>query len=421
MIKSLFFLALGFMFLSSSTSVEFGLQEFRMIAFSIVFISLLLVSFTRHPFINPANLELPIVLAWFLAIMAVLDLAGTMDPLDYKLVLPILAIAAAPHVGKAMAPGDLPAWLFSAFSVYILAVVILYLAGTGAAGTFAAATRIDPTGSVVSLASAGTITAVLATGEARRATGFRRIVPISMALLALAAIFATATRTAVATMVILGVLLLATSSNRSRQLRNLIGAGFILALLLAIHTIVFSDVYFLRLTGNNGDDYSSGRWHSLAHWLAVAADSPLGQGIGSVREIMLDGRPGLSGGRFLEWPHNEFVRFYVEGGIPGLMMISLLVGGMTVRALRSARKATDPRLRMLVLALAADMLAQSLLQNHFNMIYHSSMTMLILAMLTIPDARVSPRSGTADRLGKKDMNERGGSLCRTERNLPSMT
>ena len=242
-----------------------------------------------------------------------------------------------------------------------------------------------------------------------------------MALLALAAVFATATRTAVATMGVLGVLLLATSSNRSRQLRNLIGAGFVLALLLAIHTIVFSDVYLLRLIGNNGDDYSSGRWHSLAHWLAVAADSPLGQGIGSVREIMLDGRPGLSGGRFLEWPHNEFVRFYVEGGIPGLMMISLLVGGMTVRALRSARTATDPRLRMLVLVLAADMLAQSLLQNHFNMIYHSSMTMLILAMLTIPDARVSPRPGTADRLGKKDMNERGGSLCRTERNLPSMT
>ena len=56
-------------------------------------------------------------------------------------------------------------------------------------------------------------------------------------------------------------------------------------------------------------------------------------GLGAVRELLADGRPALDGTSLLEWPHNEFVRFYVEAGPPGLLFVVLLLTVLVQRAI----------------------------------------------------------------------------------------
>jgi hypothetical protein len=102
------------------------------------------------------------------------------------------------------------------------------------------------------------------------------------------------------------------------------------------------------------------------------------------------------GGHLLEWPHNEFVRFFVEGGVLGLMLVLVVVGEALRRARRRALVTADPVERVLLLAIAADMLAQCLLQNYFNSVYHATVMLMLLGMLAADDEEVeSPREGGA--------------------------
>ena len=57
------------------------------------------------------------------------------------------------------------------------------------------------------------------------------------------------------------------------------------------------------------------------------------------------------------------MRFYVEAGPPGLLFVVLLLALLVRRAVRAARDEADPVLRALMLAIAADLVAEACLQN----------------------------------------------------------
>ena len=73
----------------------------------------------------------------------------------------------------------------------------------------------------------------------------------------------------------------------------------LLVLAFSLHTLLLSDSLAQRLAGS-ADDYSSGRWDSVAIWLSRLADHPLGIGLGGVREALANG---------------ELVCVFPEGGI----------------------------------------------------------------------------------------------------------
>ncbi len=207
--------------------------------------------------------------------------------------------------------------------------------------------------------------------------------------MSLAMVFLTATRTALLTLAIFGVLYLLTSPRPDLALRQLGVAILGVALAFAGWTLVVSDSFWLRLVGGQGD-FSSGRWASIAHWLTVAGDHPWGMGLGAVRELLAEGRPALDGDAYLEWPHNEFVRLYVEAGPPGLLFVVLLLTVLVRRAVRAARDAADPVLRALILAIAADLIAEACLQNLLNAVYHATVLILILCLAVAATRHPSP-------------------------------
>jgi O-antigen ligase len=171
-------------------------------------------------------------------------------------------------------------------------------------------------------------------------------------------------------------------------------AGLGLATAFALWTVMVSDSFFLRLTGAQ-EDYSSGRWASIGHWLILAGDHPWGMGLGSVRELLAAGRPALDGTAHLEWPHNELVRLYVEAGPPGLLFVLLLLGVAVRRAVRAARSGIDPERRTLALAIAADLVAEALLQNLLNAVYHATVLFLMLTLATTAPPEPEDRPGMA--------------------------
>jgi len=142
--------------------------------------------------------------------------------------------------------------------------------------------------------------------------------------------------------------------------------GICLIVLFVGYTIFISESFWLRIISADQDDYSSGRLHSIEHWLNIAASHPMGIGAGGVRELLNEGRPYLNGTDLLEWPHNEFVRYYLESGPLGLTLVCLLVGYLVHFALKSARRDHDLARKALMLIIASDLVAQSIFQNYFN-------------------------------------------------------
>ena len=383
MVRLLFLANTSFLFLSSSTAALLGWQQLRVIAFSLILASLAAAAVLCVPRFTMRGRELPFVLLWLLACIALLDVGGSFHPYDYKIVFPVIGILVAPHLSHALDGINLPRVFLFILSTYVLVMCATMVIGAGnvVIRGHDAMSRLDLTGSVVTQASLCVVTFVLASVQAAHSKGIPRVLVLAIAILAGLLVMLTATRTALVTLIVMAALAILAGPDRGRQIRAGIIGVIGTVCLFAIYTLAVSDAFLLRLVGEGQHDYTSGRAHSLLYWLAMAAEQPLGHGIGTIRSMMEDGRPYIDGGLLLEWPHNELIRFYVEGGLPGLLLVLVLLVGMTRRALRAAGSSNDPIGRALVLVLAADMIAQCMLQNYFNTVYHSTMLLLILAVL----------------------------------------
>ena len=169
----------AFAALSSSTAALLGLEEGRVPLFSGLVALLLVLPFLLRPRLAQPDGTLALLAILLLLGIAVQDaLVGRLDPIDYKLALPLLALLAAPGLARGFGPeGPAPfAW----------ALLSLYVAGTFAyqslaepaavARGYAGIVRYDPTGSVVMHASLSLVCLLLALvrmADAARSRGGR--------------------------------------------------------------------------------------------------------------------------------------------------------------------------------------------------------------------------------------------------------
>ena len=106
--------------------------------------------------------------------------------------------------------------------------------------------------------------------------------------------------------------------SKKNKLKNIL--NFLLFILVGLFlfwlfTKYINNLLYLRLF-ENPNDYSSGRINAIIFWYENFKQyGPLGIGyISNNTEIFK-----------IDWPHNEIFRFYVEGGILGLIFISILL------------------------------------------------------------------------------------------------
>lgn len=381
--RALLVLVCGFAALSSSAAAALGLAEERILVFTGLVVALALLPFLVRP--RLARPSGPVLIVCLLLVaMVLVDLAGDFDPLDAKVALPLLALLAAPNLARSLGPAELGRFVWRLLSVYIVVTCFYQLVAEPAvvAHGYAGIVRYDPTGSVVMHSSLSLIHLVMARARLSQKLPPRaRLATIALGGMSLSMVFLTATRTALLTLAVLALLHFATTPQPGLAWRRLGSAALGLTLAFALWTLVASDSFYLRLSGGQAD-FSSGRWASIAHWLALAGDRPWGLGLGAVRGLLAEGRPKLNGTDLLEWPHNEFVRFWVEAGPIGLLFVVLLLALLLRRAIRAARVEPDPMLRAMMLAIAADLLAEACLQNLLNAVYHATVLILILSLVT---------------------------------------
>ncbi|GBD44854.1 hypothetical protein HRbin40_02345 [bacterium HR40] len=383
-IRLLFAALFGFLFLSAATAEGLGLSGARVLAFTSLAGALVTVAGLGVPALSRHGRDLAIACAALLLPSLPLQIDRPFDPLDWKILLVLVVLAAAPDIRQLIQPAELVVLFRRLLSFYVVATALwalvvdptVLLRGDGRV------LRLDVTGSLVGHASLCLLYLLLAgerlLAEPRPA---RRAWWAGTAAMALVMLFLAATRTTLLVFLFLLLFHLLTARTPG-SVRAALAAGAAFAVVFALFTLFVSDALWLRLVGD-GEDPTSGRAHSLAFWLAQAQTHPLGLGMGAVRQILADGRPAIGGGRLLEWPHNEFVRFWVEGGLLGLAFAVLFIGGLVARGLGFARRTRDPQQRLLALALAADLLGRSLLQNYFNDIYHATTLVAVLAVLTV--------------------------------------
>jgi O-antigen ligase len=381
--RALLLLVCAFAALSSSAAAALGLEEERILLFSAFLLMLLLLPFLVRPSLTPPSgplAALALLLAWILLADAA---SGRFDPLDARVALPVLVMLAAPNLARHFEREALALLVWRLLSGYVALTFAYQLVAEPAvvARGHEGIVRFDPTGSVIMHSSLSLIHLLLAaTRLAQPQRPGQRLLTLALGAMSLAMVLLTATRTAFVTCGLFALLLAATAPRPAATVRQLAlaAAGFGLAFLA--WTLFVNDSFWLRLTGAQGD-FSSGRWSSLGFWLALAAEHPFGLGLGAVREVLADGRPALNGTELLEWPHNEPIRFYLEAGPPGVMFVVLLLGLLVRRAALAARRETDPVRRTLLLAIAADLVAESLLQNLLNAIYHATVLVLVLSLV----------------------------------------
>lgn len=391
MARVLLVLVLAFAALSSSTAEAIGLTGERTALFTALVGLLVLLPFLIQPRLAEPDAGTVILLVLMLA-MAALDARGRIDPLDYRMLLPILVILAAPNLARSLGGMDLDRFVWRLLSLYVVATLAYQTLAEPAvvARGYGGITRYDPTGSVVMHASLATIHAAVAAARALDPATSRahRLRAMALGMCSVALVLSAATRTVLLVGGISGALMVVVSQRpAATAMRVSLGALAAMAV-LAVYSLAWDDSFVGRLAGADTEDWGSGRWPSIVHWMALLGDQPWGLGLGAVREMLAPGKPWLDGAQTLEWPHNELFRFFLEAGPVGLAFVLVFLGTLVRRAVRAATTTDAAPRRALVLVIAADLVAEALLQNLFNAVYHLTVLVLILCLASeTPDGR----------------------------------
>lgn len=384
--------------LSASSVAALGFADLRIVVFAGLFAALAAAAVLRQPHLDRRQRMAPLVALWLLGLIAAIDRGEAGELLDYKILLPILALLIAPNLRAALGDLAIARVVLLAGGLYVLASAAgaVLVPSTATLRNVAEHVRIDLTGSVVLHASLCTIIAVVAAAAfAAGARPWRRAALALVVAAATAMVLLTGTRTALATLVVLAVLALWSGTWRPAFRPRTLGLCLVALGGLVLLSTLVGDTLWSRLVELDRADYSSGRWPSIRHWLALSGGAPFGLGMGTIRATLALGRPMIGEGQLLEWPHNELIRFHVEAGVPGLTLVLLLMGEVTRLALRRARATTDPVERALVLVIAADLWAQCLFQNYFNGVYQATVLVLLVGLLAAGGQRRSPAAPEA--------------------------
>ncbi|WP_027136307.1 O-antigen ligase family protein [Geminicoccus roseus] len=369
--------------LSADQAARLGITALRMPVFLLVVLALVALGLSVRPRIGPAAMRAPALLLLLAAAMALIDLQGPVDPLDYKLLLPVLALFAAGPVAAALGPLDLPRLLWRLTALYVLAtaLAVVLLGPAELAKGAEGIARIDASGSLVIHASFCTLHLALAAATWRRTGAIGRLLRLVAGAGALLMLLLAATRTPFLALAITAALLVAASPGRAAWTRRLVLAGLAGTAFLALHTTLIDDSLWRRLVADGQPEWSTGRAVAVQSWLERADGHPFGLGLGAVRSALAEGKPHLDGQAILDWPHNEAVRLWVEAGPVGLAFLLVLLGAVVGRAMAVAKAAPPGGEGLVALVLAGDAIAQSLLQNWLNGVYHATFAVLLVGLL----------------------------------------
>ena len=146
---------------------------------------------------------------------------------------------------------------------------------------------------------------------------------------------------------------------------------FILFVIFYIFSTFIDDSLYIRII-ENPVEYTSGRISAIQFWYSQFKEYGT-LGFGYV--VHNSDYYGVSA------PHNEFIRFYVEGYIFGLLFLIILFFHLVKYVISIANSKLDNQLKMLSILLLSIILTQTLVNNIFNDIYRLFIYVLFILMI----------------------------------------
>jgi len=306
---------------------------------------------------------------------------GTFYPEGYKFILLFLVIFVGKELTRLLPVENIVSDYSLILGIFVIAVFgasalisqdnILKEVGPG--GMYE---RLDVTGSVTTLAIFATI--FLLTAPAILSSC--RNLPIkALHLLAVCAalyllLFSASRQSILIILSYLLILFLAGNERLTRFYRTkILTLLFVGTIIFSLFTIFINNSFYIRMFENPSEDYSSGRLNSIYLWLEEMEQngSPLGFGYIHTHTI-----PEIE----LLWPHNEFARFYFEGGVIGVGIL-LLLFVYTFVVLRIVLHNQLPQaVRLVVTVIVSVMFVQLMLENMFHHIYRTTFWFLLLSL-----------------------------------------
>jgi O-antigen ligase len=145
----------------------------------------------------------------------------------------------------------------------------------------------------------------------------------------------------------------------------------ILFIIFYLFSYFIENSLYIRIFDNE-ENFSSGRFDSIQFWYTVFKD----KGVLGFGYIINNTSLFV-----IESPHNEFLRFYFEGGLPGLVFI-IIIFIYLIKCLSQIQKShIDNQLKVLSILFFSVILGQSLLNNIFNDIYRLFLYMFFLVII----------------------------------------
>lgn len=245
----------------------------------------------------------------------------------------------------------------------------------GAGGHY---TRLDFTGSVTLMAVTSALAALSAIHSIRKE---KKIVNITWKIAALLSamylILLAASRQSILIFLLYAVIIF--SFGGWRKIGDFYQKLRIIGLLISgvvsffLFSIFINDSLYIRIFENPSGDYTSGRLSSISMWLDEMNNRGGALGFGYVRNNTVQEIEFL-------WPHNEFFRFYIEGGILGLLIIILLLGYVLFTLRLALTSQNHIEIRYFMVAITSVMLVELNLDNFIHDIYGSSFYFLLLSI-----------------------------------------
>jgi len=322
----LFILLIVPVFISQSLASKYGIQSVLMIVYFSSFSLLLLTLFysfklrKKHFFIIAAMFSM-------LVVLFCIDFSdGFISYKGYKVILLLFSLLILHNLSNYFSTERLCASIFFIFLIYIVVSFLSHLLGnTNIVNVGSLYIRYDLTGSVTAHAVLCSLYIMFSSAYYLKfKSNVKRLALVASSFVSLYMIFLTGNRQSLIILILFGFIL---AYQQTKQINKSLFYFSIFITLFMIFFILFtlyvdSNMYY-RVFNLNSDDVMSGRGVSVLFWLDKSSTIFGGLGLGYIAQY------GELYGGILEtyenFPHNEYIRFYIEGGILGLVFIVTLL------------------------------------------------------------------------------------------------
>ncbi len=363
---------------SQKLVADYGLTLLVMFSFFIglfvIFIQSLQFGFNVMRRIN----LIPILCVLWLLVILIVDFAdGGVFLKGYKIALPIIIMLICHDLAKSLNVESALKAIWMMLLIYIIITFISHLLGNtrvvNVAGLYS---RMDIAGSVTGHAVLCCIFIMFSISSviANKLFLGKKIVYVS-SLIALYMMFQTGNRQSILILLVFSLIAVYQASNKKMALTYAVALFFSGGALFSLYTIFIDDGLFFRLFELDPERLSSGRVEAMSYWLSNMDNWVIGHGLGYIANVSQNVWGEL--GVHQNFPHNEFIRFFIEGGVLGFLLITVLIAFFLLGCYDVIRNDHN-KLRVLFSAsLFSIVIVMSLFDNLFFDMYKSNFYILL--------------------------------------------